>query len=501
MPASHAAFRRAAGILLHPTSLAGRHGIGDLGAPARHFVDWLATAGLSIWQILPLCPPSKESCPYVSWAARAGNALLVSLDDLHARGLLDAAEVEPSLESGSSFDAEAVLARKGPRLRSAARRLLDHPEHPLHERFVSFRQRASWADEAAFFEALRFEHGGAPWWTWGEALRQREPSALNEARRALKPQIDECVAIQFFFELQWQALREYGHERGVKLFGDVPIYVDKDSVDVWSNQSLFFLDESGQPSVVSGVPPDYFSETGQLWGNPIYRWDRMAEDDFAWWRARLSRALEQTDVVRIDHFRALSAYWEVPAGAPDARGGRWVRGPGRAFFEAMERHLGRVPLVAEDLGTIDDDVHRLRHEAGLPGMRVLQFAFGGPPDNVHLPHHHTPDNVVYTGTHDNDTTLGFWASARDGERHHARRYLRLTDAAVEWEFIRAAFGSVATWAIIPMQDVLSLGGEARMNDPAKAFGNWTWKMDRDRIEPSLAYRLRDLAELFDRAQR
>jgi 4-alpha-glucanotransferase len=302
----------------------------------------------------------------------------------------------------------------------------------------------------------------------------------------------------FLFEHQWAELRAYAHARGIHIVGDIPIYVDRDSCDVWSHRDLFFLDAQGLPTAVSGVPPDYFSKLGQLWGNPLYRWDRMADDDFLWWRARLMRTLAHADVVRIDHFRGLSSYWEVPFGAPDARGGRWVEGPGMAFFQAIERHAGKLPLIAEDLGLIDNAVVTLREEAGLPGMRVLQFAFGGGADNTHLPHNHTPNSIVYPGTHDNDTAVGWWQSAEPHVRAHAQRYLRTSGREIHWDLIHAAFASVARRAIVPMQDVLGRGGEARMNNPGERSGNWRWKLTGDPFRSDIAERLHDLAEMYGR---
>ncbi|MDC0745087.1 4-alpha-glucanotransferase [Polyangium mundeleinium] len=489
--------RREAGILLHPTSLPGPYGMGDLGASARRFLDWLAQAGLGLWQVLPLNPTSNN-CPYVCWSAFAGNPLLVDLVRLHELGLLDASDLAHEFTPASLVDFDAVRAFKEPRLDRAAERLLAHPEHPLRKPLAAFREaEASWLEDAALFWLLSRKNGGKAWWDWEPALRDREPAALAKARAEFAKEIEREIAILFFFEHQWNELRAYAHGRGVRIVGDLPIYVDRNSVDVWAHRNLFHLDELGTPQTVSGVPPDYFSETGQLWGNPIYRWDRMAEDDFSWWRARLRRVLAHTDIARIDHFRAFAAYWEIPFGAPDARSGRWVKGPGLAFFQALERH-GKMPLVAEDLGMIDEAVHELRRAAGLPGMRVLQFAFGGDADNTHLPHNHEPDNVVYPGTHDNDTTVGFWHAAAPHVRHHVQRYLRVSGQDIAWDFILAAFASTANTAIIPMQDVLSRGSEARMNNPATTRDNWRFLLHGDVFRREMAMRLRELADLYGR---
>jgi 4-alpha-glucanotransferase len=465
---------RQAGVLLHPSSLPGAHGIGDLGASARAYVDWLASAGMKVWQILPLGPTGPSNCPYVSWAARAGNPWLIDLVALRDHRLID--ELPEAVPETARIDHGAVIDRKKPYVYRAAERLLSDRAHPLHRELERFRAEATWAKNAAVFAALRARHGGRAFWEWDQDFRARRPAAMASAERELAAEIDREIAVQLLFEDQWRALRRYAGEKKILLFGDVPIYVDRDSSDVWENQDQFQLDEQGLPEVVAGVPPDYFSETGQHWGNPLYRWDVMAEDDYAWWRARLARQLEQTDIVRIDHFRALSAYWEIPKDAPDARGGRWVKGPGIDFFRRLRHHLGELPLVAEDLGTIDEDVHRLREQAGLPGMRVLHFAFDGSPHNPHLPRNHTEDGVCYPGTHDNDTTLGWWQALDAHTRALVTRELGARSTSIVWDMIDAAFASKCRLAVVAMQDVLELDGDSRMNDPGRPDGNWEWKM-------------------------
>lgn len=496
---SHAP-RREAGVLLHPTSLPGPYGIGDLGGAARRFVDWLASAGLSLWQVLPL-GPTDNNAPYMCWSALAGNPLLVDLVGLLDAGLLDEGDLAPAAGlpgPGDLVDYDAARAFKEPLLAKAARRLLAEPSHLLAGRYREMREREPWLLDAALFAVLKRRHGGVAWWDWPAELRDRDPAAIEAAKRDHAAAIEEEAVALFFFEHQWAELRSYCHDRGVRVLGDIPIYVDRNSADVWTHRDLFFLDELGLPTAVAGVPPDYFSELGQLWGNPLYRWERMAEDDYRWWRTRLGRTLAHADIVRIDHFRGLASYWEVPFGAQDARGGRWVKGPGLKFFEAIERHEGRLPLVAEDLGIIDDEVVALREAAGLPGMRVLQFAFGGGADNTHLPHHHTADSVVYPGTHDNDTTAGWWAASPPHVRSHVQRYLGVSGERVHWDLVRAAFASVGRTAVVPIQDVLGLGSEARMNNPAEAKGNWRFRLADDPFRDELAGRLRDLAELYDR---
>ncbi|WP_044235877.1 4-alpha-glucanotransferase [Chondromyces apiculatus] len=491
--------RREAGILLHPTSLPGPHGIGDLGGAARAFIDWLASSGLSLWQVLPLGPTDNDA-PYMSWSALAGNPMLVDLVALRDAGLLDDGDLDAPRELGEGphVDYRAARAFKEPRLLKAAKRLLETPEHPLSGAYRALRDKEAWLFDAALFSVLKRQHGGVAWWDWPVPLRDREPSALEGAKKELADAIEAEAVTLFFFEHQWAELRRYCNDRGVRVVGDIPIYVDRNSADVWTHRDLFFLDEKGLPTGVAGVPPDYFSKLGQLWGNPLYRWERMAKDDFAWWRTRLGRCLTHADIVRIDHFRGLASYWEVPFGAPDARGGRWVKGPGIAFFQAIEKHEGRLPLIAEDLGMIDEPVVALRQEAKLPGMRVLQFAFGGGGDNTHLPHHHTEDSVVYPGTHDNDTTVGWWRSAEPHVRTHTQRYLSVSGDQIHWDLIRASFASVGRIAVVAMQDVLGLGAEARMNTPAEADGNWRFRLTGDPFRREHAGRLHEIGALYDR---
>lgn len=491
-----------AGILLHPTSLPGPHGMGDLGRAARRFIDWMAASGLSLWQVLPLNPTSNNS-PYMCWSAFAGNPLLIDLAGLAEVGLLEPSDLEHPPPGGTLVDFDAVHAFKAPRIERAAERLLAWPDHPLAAPFARFRASEPWARDAAVFSALKQAHGGKPFWEWPIALRDRRPAALAEAEHTHDHAILRTLATLFLFEQQWGELHAYARARGVQIMGDLPIYVDRDSADVWSNQALFDLGEGALPSEVSGVPPDYYSELGQLWGNPLYRWDTMAKDDFAWWRARLRRVLTHTDICRIDHFRAFAAYWAVPFGAPDARKGAWRKGPGSAFFEAIRKHEGELPLVAEDLGIIDDEVTRIRREAKLPSMRVLQFGFGGGADSPHLCHNHEADCVVYPSTHDNDTMNGWWRTAPEATRVHAGIYScilaeRAHRGDVAWDFVRLAMSSVARIAVASAQDILGLGSEARMNDPSTSKDNWRFRLARDPFTPELGKRVRDLCALYGR---
>ncbi|MFH2006645.1 MAG: 4-alpha-glucanotransferase [bacterium] len=491
---------RAAGLLLHPTSLPGAHGIGDLGEHAYRFVDWLAASGFSLWQVLPLVPPGAGSSPYSTYSALSGNPWLISLERLREDDLLDAQDLNAPELPPDRVDDSSVCDFKAPRLEKAAQRLLAGVNPPLRDELEAFREREQWVEEAALFAALRAVERQRPWWSWPAELRDRGSGAVADARRELRVEIDREVALQWIFDRQWQALREHCTARGVRILGDVPIYVDRDSVDVWAHRDQFQLDRTGQPEVIAGVPPDYFSETGQLWGNPIYDWERMQADGYGWWLQRLRRALAQTDLVRFDHFRGFAAYWAVPPGAQDARPGRWVEGPGAEFFGAVRAALGELPLVAEDLGEIDQPVHELRDEVGLPGMKVLQFAFGAQNDHPFLPHTYGPHCVAYTGTHDNDTTRGWWESADERIRDHVRRYLGSDGHDVVWDLIRLVLASVADTAVVPMQDLLALDSDSRMNRPGLALGNWSWRVRANAFNDELGGRIRALCALYGRGR-
>ncbi|MCB9731086.1 MAG: 4-alpha-glucanotransferase [Deltaproteobacteria bacterium] len=490
---------RTAGILLHPTCLPGPHGVGDLGAGARRFVEWLGEAGVALWQILPLVPPGPGESPYGTTSALAGNPWLVSLADLVDDGLLAASDLEgPPAFPLDWVDPAAMKAYKGPLLDKAADALLDGANGELAAAFAGFREEQPWVDDTALFLAIRAAHGERPWWEWPEGLRDRAKAALTKAKKDLGREIDRAAALQFLFDHQWRALRRLCEKHGVIIVGDLPIYVDRDSADVWANRDQFRLHPDGSPIAVAGVPPDFFSETGQLWGNPLYDWERMARDGHGWWVQRLQRARELTDVVRLDHFRGFSAFWEVPAGASDARGGKWVDGPGTALFADLSAALGHVPLIAEDLGVIDDGVIALREALGLPGMRILQFAFGEEADHPFLPHNYVAHCVCYTGTHDNDTTLGWWQSTSDRVRDHVRRYLATSGQDIVWDLIRAAFASVASMAVVPLQDVLRLDGRTRMNTPGTVENNWRWRVRIQAFNSPLAHRVRELVALYGR---
>ena len=446
--------RRRCGVLLHPTAFLGGAQQGALGASAFAFIDWLADAGFTVWQMLPLGPTGADGSPYWARSDHAGNPRLIDPD------------AEPA---GGSEAFEAFC-----------------------------RAQSHWLEDYALFEALAVAQEGKPWWEWPLPLRDREPQALDHARVQGAAHCHRVKREQWFFDDQWRRLRAHAQWRGVRLFGDLPIYVAPDSVSVWANRAQFQLDERGLPRAVAGVPPDYFAADGQLWGNPLYDWDRMREDGFAFWRERIREQLARFDLLRIDHFRGLAAYWAVPNGERTARNGEWRDAAGRDMLEAVLREQPDLPVVAEDLGVITPDVDALRRDFGMPGMRVLQFAFGGGAANPHLPHNHGLDTVVYTGTHDNDTTVGWYAQLDDAARRHLADYLGLWDDDGPDALIRAALASVAQLAVLPMQDILRLGSDARLNLPGTVNGNWVWRFSPDALSPALAGQYRELNALYGR---
>lgn len=489
---------RASGILLHPTSLPGP-GTGDLGEHAFRFIDWLEHAEQSLWQLLPLVPVNEGGSPYSALSAFAGNPLLISPAELVVHGLLAPEDAAPPALEGDDIDFPAVLRWKDAVVR-AAQTILQEDED-LRGDFAAYRaEERAWLDDYALFRALRDAQGGACWASWPEPLRDRHPNALEQARHDLVAEVERHAYAQYLFDLQWAGVRRHAHARGIRIIGDVPIFVAHDSADVWAHPGLFSLTPDGLPTVVSGVPPDYFSATGQRWGNPLYRWDVMEGTGYRWWIDRFRRTLDLVDVVRIDHFRGFESYWEVPAGEETALNGRWMPGPGRALFDAVRAELGALPVIAEDLGIITDDVERLRDDLALPGMRVLQFAFGEEdPENPHLPGNYVHNAVAYTGTHDNDTALGWYADAGGDERR------RLASVAgdggeMNWRMIEAVLRSDAGWAILPAQDVLGLGGQARMNTPGVAEGNWGWRLEEGELTPELAQRLAGLVRASGRGR-
>ena len=493
-------FHRASGILVHPTSLPGPHGSGDLGPAAYHFVDWLVSAGQRLWQILPLGGIGPGNSPYMSSSAFAGNVLLIDLQALQQAGWLDDSALVPAqgfADARLHFD--VVVPWRMERLQRAAAGFAAGATAADRKDFHDFcAQHASWLGDYALFMALADAHGWRLWCDWSPALAQRDSDALAQARARHARSIAFWQFCQWCFFRQWGRLREYARGRGIRIVGDTPIFVAYQSADVWMRPELFDLDHDGRPRVVAGVPPDYFSATGQRWGNPLYRWDAHREEGYAWWTERVRRTFELVDIVRIDHFRGFADYWEIPAGEPTAVVGRWMPGPGAALFQAIEAALGALPIIAEDLGLITPDVDAMRRRFGLPGMRVLQFAFGSGNDNSYLPHMHDCNTVVYGGTHDNDTSIGWWARASEAERAHACEYLRIDGHDIAWDLIRAACASVADTAIHLLQDVLELDGDSRMNLPGKESGYWEWRFAWEQVRPEHAARLKHLAALYGR---
>ncbi len=492
-------FPRAAGILLHPTSLPSCGGIGDFGPAAYQFVDWLAASRQGLWQVLPLGPLGYGNSPYSSISAFAGNPLLISLERLAGHGWIDRGKISHIAAEAGPVEYDRIFAAKMPQLFEAGRGFIASAPAGARERFDRFcAENAWWLDDFVLFDALRAKHKLASWNEWPPELARRESGALERARKELADDLKIRSALQFAFYEQWHALRRYCSERNIRVVGDVAIFVNYDSADVWIHRDLFRLNENLESEVVSGVPPDFFSKTGQRWGNPLYRWDVMKERGYPWWIQRLRWATQNSDYIRLDHFRGFDQFWEIPASDPTAINGRWVDGPRDDLFHKLREVLGGLPFFAEDLGYITPEVHALRERLQIPGMAVLQFGFGDEGAHMYLPHR-AAGKVIYTGTHDNDTTVGWFQSgAADHERRNAECYLGRCEDGIHWAFIRAALNSVADLALIPLQDVLGLGSEARMNTPSLDGGNWKWRLTPDQLTPELTAKLAQLAELTDR---
>lgn len=491
---------RASGVLLHPTSLPGPHGSGDFGPGAYHFVDWLVAAGQRLWQILPLGGIGPGNSPYMSSSAFAGNVLLIDLGELQQQGWLDEADTRP-VEGFADHRVNfaAVVPYRMDRLERAATRFAEAATGAARVAYETFCvEHTDWLEDYALFMSLADEFNWQEWSQWEEPLAKRRAAALRTARKKHAQRIAFWKFCQWCFFRQWLNLKNYANQRGVQIVGDAPIFIAYQSAEVWVRQDLFELDDAGRPTVVAGVPPDAFSETGQHWGNPLYHWKAHAKENYAWWVKRIQRTFEFVDIVRIDHFRGFAAYWEIPASETTAINGRWMPGPGKSLFDAIATALGPIKVIAEDLGIITPDVETLRIDCGFPGMRIYQFAFGSGSDNAYLPHNHDHDAVVYTGTHDNDTTLGWWSQASDAERHHVCEYFATDGNDVHWSLIRAACASVGDTAIHPLQDVLGLGGEARMNFPGKAEGYWEWRFQWSQVQDWHAQRLGALCRLYGR---
>ncbi|MBL8182629.1 MAG: 4-alpha-glucanotransferase [Blastocatellia bacterium] len=492
-------FPRGSGILLHPTSLPGRFGIGDVGPSAMSFVDQLKEAGQKYWQILPVTPTGKGNSPYSSYSAFAGNTLLVSPESLVDDKLVSTSSIENIDLPRGRVDFIAARNLKSDLLSEAYESFRSGTTPELNEDFAAFcREHFWWLDDYALFVALKNSHDGEPWFKWSESLRSRQRDAIDQVRSQMAREIQAEQFAQFIFFRQWSAVKEYANEHEVNIIGDVPIFVALDSVDVWCNQSQFKLNEDGTPQVVAGVPPDYFSETGQLWGNPIYEWHKMVADDFGWWTARVAFALRICNAVRLDHFIGFVRNWEVPGGDETAENGSWTDVPGELLFSALKRRLGDLPLIAEDLGSMTPEVEHLRDSNGFPGMRILQYAFGGDAYNTNLPHNFSQNSISYTGTHDNDTSVGWYNAADKKAKKHAKQYLRSAMKEPHWELIRTSLSSVADVAITPMQDFLGLNSDSRMNTPATESGNWEWRLSEDKFTPDIIAKLRKLSEEFGR---
>lgn len=524
-------FPRSSGILLHPTSLPGPFGIGDLGPEAYRFVDFLVAAGQSLWQVLPLGPTGYGDSPYACYSAFAGNTLLISPEQLVTEGLLDEDSAQPPRplrlaggqdpsHRGDTENAEVTQRKvdfgqahkfKEGLLRKAYERYKKTTDTHLRSAFETFAQRhAHWLEDYALFRALKDAHGGVAWNEWEPSLIRRTPSAIAGAGEQLREEVEAHMFNQFLFFRQWFALKRYCNDHGIKIVGDLPIFVAQDSADVWTNPEQFKLDKDGKQIVVAGVPPDYFSATGQFWGNPLYNWEQMQADGFKWWIERVRATFTVVDIARVDHFRGFAACWEIPGGDKTAERGQWVEAPGSELFTAIRKTLGELPIIAEDLGVITPDVIALREEFGFPGMRILQFGFSSDSKNIDLPHNYVPNVVAYTGTHDNNTTVGWFQSvAGEGstrtakqierERKFCMDYLDTDGKEIQWDFIRCVVASVANTAIIPLQDLLGLGTEARMNLPNSTENNWAWRYESGSLTEETAERLEHLTELYGRA--
>ncbi|MBE0439946.1 MAG: 4-alpha-glucanotransferase [Gammaproteobacteria bacterium] len=473
--------QRRAGVLLHISSLPSA----NLGPDAYKFIDFLHESGVTVWQMLPLGPTHADGSPYQCLSAHAGNPALVCWDTV---------KLEPWADPKTIIDA-TFLTTLVKAFRQFSAKASDEDKHA----FSNFCKREEyWLDDYVLFREIRHLNHTTAWYDWPESLRNRQKTAIQKIRHDRKEALDIRRFGQFLFFKQWQSLKSYANERGIVLFGDMPIFVAHDSADVWANPSLFTLDSAGQAEKVAGVPPDYFSSTGQRWGNPLYRWDKHIEQDFLWWQQRMQTQLALFDLIRIDHFRGFEACWEIPASCETAIDGQWVKAPGDALFDRLKNAFGELPLVAEDLGIITDEVTALREKYAMPGMKILQFAFGDDANNPYLPHNHTIDSVSYTGTHDNNTTLGWFGEINDYTRSRVHDYLGQTDDQMPWQLIRVCLATVSKLAVIPMQDVLALDGEHRMNIPGTTEGNWSWRFDWDMVDESSAQRFRKLNELYGR---
>ena len=497
-------FPRTSGVLLHPTSFPGRYGIGDLGAQAYRFIDFLVETQQTLWQILPLGPTGHGNSPYMCYSAMAGNPLLVNLENLQSQGLLTAEELALTAPfSAVAIDYDAVSIFKLDALRKAASRFKKAADPNVEAEYKQFVTESNdWLEDYALFMAIKTVNDNKPWSQWPPELAHRQPEALNRMRLELSDEILFHEFMQFQFWRQWLELKNYANERGIQIVGDMPIYVAHDSADVWARPENFNLDaETLEPALMAGVPPDFFSETGQLWGNPTYNWEAIKEGGFSWWLQRLRALLRQVDLIRIDHFRGFEAFWAVEAGEETAMNGRWIEAPGEAFFEKVNEELGELPFLAEDLGMIDEKVEELRDRFDFPGMKILLFAFGGDASNPYLPFNVSQNFAIYTGTHDNTTTVGWFEQATDQEKHKFSTYVGpFAPENVHWAMIRLALSSVANQAIVPLQDLMGLGSDARMNTPGVGEGNWEWRYSEAMITSHIKQSLKQITEVYGRAR-
>ncbi len=498
-------FQRSAGILLHPTSLPGKYGIGDLGKDAYQFIDFLEASSQTLWQVFPLGPTGYGDSPYQCFSAFAGNPLLISFDLLHKDGLLSKSDLNNLPDSNPhKIDFGQIIEYKHSLLRKAFDNFIKKGNN-IEEECGSFcEDNRFWLDDFALFMACKQYHNGIVWSEWNEEIAFRRNSAIDQWKKKLSVDIDYQKFIQFEFFKQWMNLKKYANEKGIKIIGDLPIFIAYDSSDLWANNNLFTVDAKGKLETIAGVPPDYFSETGQLWGNPLYKWEVMEKDDFYWWQQRFSKLFELVDIVRIDHFRGFDAYWEVPGNAETAVNGRWVKAPGQKFFTIIKEKLGDVPIIAEDLGVITKEVVALRDNFNFPGIKIMQFAFGEDGDKKFLPHNHIKNCVLHSGSHDNDTTRGFFENEKkngSGIYEWAQKYLNYYGDHICFEIIKTAYASVSDMVVIPMQDILNLGTEARMNFPGKPAGNWTWRFSWDQINDNLIETYKEMSVIYERPPR
>ncbi|MBA4374767.1 MAG: 4-alpha-glucanotransferase [Anaerolinea sp.] len=493
-------FQRKSGIILHPTSLPGPDGIGDLGPEVYHWIDFLSQAGCGLWQILPLGPTGYGDSPYQCFSAFAGNPYLISPALLMEQNLLKRTDLtDRPVFPVNSIDFGSVIEWKLTLINRAYQRFLKTSNSSLKKGYEEFCEtEKEWLIDFAFFMAIKENQGGVSWDNWPESLRTRSEKAMEDFASKNAAAIEKQKFRQFLFFEQWARICKYAASKGVQIIGDIPIFVSYDSADAWAHPELFYLNEKGKPTCVAGVPPDYFSPTGQLWGNPLYRWDVHKKQGYSWWIKRVHSVLKAVDIIRLDHFRGFAGYWEVPAGMPTAEIGRWTKGPGKSVFKALETEFHGLPILAEDLGEITPDVIDLRDSYNLPGMKIFQFAFSSTPDDPFLPHNYPQNCVAYTGTHDNDTARGWYETAPEDERDFCRRYLACSGDDISWDMIRAVWSSTAVFALAPLQDLLCLGQEGRMNFPGKPAGNWGWRFESGRLSPDLIQRLKEMNFLYSR---